>query len=63
MNALVRPWENDPAVAVSDALADLRALHPNGKPASWVMEAPPTMVNAAENFMAERADLRKGRFS
>jgi hypothetical protein len=60
MNALSSPMEKVIRLwRFQDAPADLRALHPNGKVASWVMEAPPTMVEAAENFMAERADLKE----
>jgi hypothetical protein len=53
MEKMIRMWR------FQDAPAKLRALHPKGKEASWVMEAPPPMVTAAENFMAERADLKR----
>jgi hypothetical protein len=56
MEKMIRMWR------FPDAPAKLRALHPKGKKASWVMQAPPTMVEAAENFMAERGDL-KGRLT
>jgi hypothetical protein len=51
MEKTIRLWR------FPDAPADLRALHPDGKAASWVMEAPPTMAEAAESFIAERVDL------
>jgi hypothetical protein len=53
MEKMIRIWR------FPDAPAKLRALHPKGKEASWVMEAPPKMVKAAENFMAGRADLKQ----